>query len=264
MFAQPQRHRDTEKTQSHPPTKLFNAKTQRRKDAKAARPLRFQRRGAETQRRREAHARLHCAARFRPSNDGREPLGRATAPIASDHRGVPAQRPALSKRRPRPFSSSFNSLEGYASLPNEIEERQNRCAAGAAAGEKPGSDGCLHPERRDFSPAIGDHPIACRSAANPRHHLPSSATVSLRLCAFASLRFLRWGDGSALICVICGFFGCAGGSAPLRLCASAPLRFLLCVLLCASVPLWFSRCLGDPPGSAGGKFEIRNSKFEIS
>jgi len=44
-------------------------------------------------------------------NCGQGLLGRATAPDTSVRLGVPAQRPALCERRPRQFSSSFNSLE---------------------------------------------------------------------------------------------------------------------------------------------------------
>ena len=205
---------------THPP-ELFNAKAQRRKDAKPTQPPLAQRRGAEARRRRGVLAVFLCAARSWPLNGGQGPLGRAIAPNASVRHGVPAQRPALCERRPRHFSSSFNGWDESTPQHNEKRARQNRRAAGAPAGEKTGSDERSRSEQTGFSPAIGDHQIACRSAANPRHHHPSSATVSLRLCAFASLRFLRWGDGSAFICVICGFFGCAGGSAPLRLCGSA-------------------------------------------
>jgi len=200
MLEQPQRHREN----TEPPTHVANTKTRRHEGiTKADHP--------STQSRREAHARLHCAARFRPSDDGREPLGRAIALNASVRCGVPAQRPALSKRRPRHSSSPIFGWK-VPPLPNRREGRRNRRAAGAPVGEKPGSDGCLHPERRDFSPATGDHPIACRSAANPRHHRITSATNPLCLRVFV---FATWARASA----------------------SLPSVFLLC----ASVPLWFSR-----------------------
>jgi hypothetical protein len=60
------------------------------------------------------------------------------------------------------------------------------------AGEKTGDDGCLYPESSGFSPAAGDHSIACRSAANKRDRLSRSAFASLRLCVFAPLRSLRF------------------------------------------------------------------------
>ena len=205
----------------HPP-ELFNAKTQRRKDAKATRPPGFQRRDAEAQRRRESRRRLHRVARSRPSNDGRVPLGRDTDSNVNVRHGVPTQRPALSKRRPRRFSSPFNSGERHLPHHNNTEERQNRRATGASAGEKTDSDGCLHPESSGFSPATGDLLIACRSAGNKRNHLSSSATTSLRLCAFAPLRSF------------------SDGWVALRLCGSAALRFFSVVPLCVSVPLWFA------------------------
>ena len=127
------------------------------------------------------------------------------------------------ERRPRHFSPLFNGWEGHASFPDRREARRNRRAPGASAGGKPGCDEHLRSEQSGFLPAVGDRQIADCSAGNPRHFRITSATTSLR---------------------------------PLRLCVSV---FLLCV----SVSLWFSRCLGGSPGRVGGKFEIRNSKFEI-
>jgi hypothetical protein len=222
-------------TNSCHPSIFSNAKTQRRKDAKPTYlsrrsrevvkpdPPHSQRRDAETQRRRGALAGFLCVARSRPSDDGRESLGQETAPKTSLRSNFLAQRPALSEHRPRHFSSSFNSWETYTTLPNREEARHNLGATGRSAVEKTDNYGCLHPEWRDFSTATGDHSIACRSAVKKRDRLSDSVTNSLRLCVFAPLRFLRWGDGSALICVICGFFGCAGGSAPLRFSWCSPL-----------------------------------------
>ena len=124
-------------------------------------------------------------ARFRPL-DGREPLGRATAPNASVRPGAPAQRPALRERKPRHFSSSFNSWERHALLPNnEREERQNRRAKGASAGEKWDVDGRLRPEAALFSPATGDQ-------GSPVVPPPISGTAfqvqQPLLCVFAPLR----------------------------------------------------------------------------
>ena len=112
--------------------------------------------GAETQRRRESYRRLHCTARSRPSGDGRVPLGRDTDPNASVRHGVPTQRPALAKRRPRHFSSSLNGWEGHVLHYNNTEERQNRRANGASAGEKRGDDKRSRSELASFSPATGD------------------------------------------------------------------------------------------------------------
>jgi len=124
-------------------------------------PSLSQRRGAETQRRRESCQRLHRTARSRPSNDG---------------------------RRPRRFSFLFNSWEKYTSPPIREKVRQNRRAKGTSAGEKTGRNGCSHPERTGFLPVTGDHSIAGRSAVNKRDHISRSAFAPLRLCAFASLR----------------------------------------------------------------------------
>ena len=195
---------------------LFNAKTQRRNGAKSTQSSLTQRRDAETQRRRGDLTGFLRVARFRPS-DGRKPLGRDTAPNTSVHLGVPAQRLALSKRKPRHFSFLFSSDGVHASpTPYVGEERQNRRASGTSAGEKAGCDERSRSEQTDFSPATGD-PIACRSAIKKRNLFPNSAFAPLRLCVFASLRSFL-GEWEAL-----------------RLRGSAPLRFFLCV----SVPLWF-------------------------
>ena len=250
MLEQPQSHRGTEEAQSHP-ADLSNAKTQRREDAKPThppirptdhtdRPRCFRselggpalpttpsppptqkRRGAETQRRRENCWRLHRTARSRPSEDGRGLLGRDTDPNTSVRLGVPTQQPALFERRPRHLSSPFSGWKARALHYNNTEERQNRHAEGATAGEKPGGDERSRSELASFSPATGDRPIACRSAVNPRHHHPSSATASLR-----SLRF--YGMGGWIWVYLCDLWAILGGWAALRLCGSAPLRFSWC------------------------------------
>ena len=74
--------------------------------------------------------------------------------------------------------------------------RQNRRAAGASVGEKTNSDGCLHPERWVFSPATGDHPIVCRSAAKKRKQLTSPATTPWCLGVLVVLL-----DGCADLCL---------------------------------------------------------------
>ena len=131
-----------------------------------------------SQSRREACTKLHHAARSWPPNGGQGPLGRAIAPNASTRRDVQAQQPALSKRRPRHFSSPFNGWK-----------RRNRRASGASAGGKRDDDGRSRPESTGFLPAGGDRMIADCSAVNLRHCRITSATISLRLCVFASLRF---------------------------------------------------------------------------
>ena len=186
-------------------------------------PPALQRRGAETQRRRGDITGFLRVARVRPS-DGRKPLGRDTAPNTSVHLGVPAQQLALIKRKPRHFSSSFNSWERYV-------PRQNRCAAGTSAGEKTGCDQRSRSEQTVFSPVTGDLPIVCRSAANQRDRLSDPASTSLR-----SLRSLRFYGVDGWIWVYLGdLWANPDEWAALRLRGSAPLRFFLCV----SVPLWF-------------------------
>jgi hypothetical protein len=195
------------------------------------------RRGAETQRRRGALAGFLCVARSRPSSDGMHhstSFGETPWPTSGGHGATGSGNRfeselscrfpdpvacALEERGPRHLSSSFNSWEGYASLPHKKEERQNRRATGTLAGEKTDSNGCLHPESSGFSPATGDQQIACRSAFNKRDRISSSVPASLRLCVFAgrvvgrALRSLRFKNGRV---------------GALRLCVSAPLRFSWC------------------------------------
>ena len=239
---------------------LSNAKAQRLKDAKSTQPpilptdhtdrprwfrselgdpalpttpsppLTLQRRGAETQRRRESCRRLHRTARFRPSGDGREPLGQETAPKTSFRSNFLAQRPVLSEHRSRRFFLLFVGWKRLTLPSYKKEERQNRRANSTSAGEKTGRNGCLHPERSGFSPATGDLPIACRSAVNPRHHHPNSATTSLRF----------YGVGGWIWVYLCDLWAILGGSGfaagrlcrdkweALRLCGSAPLRSFWC------------------------------------
>jgi len=85
----------------------------------------------------------------------------------------------------------------------------------------------LRSEQTGLPPVGGDRQIAARSAANPRYRRITSATNFLYLRVFVF--------------------------------AMSSSVFLLCV----SVSLWFFRCFGASPGPVGGKFEIRNSKFEI-
>ena len=155
MLEKPQRHRDTEEAQSHPPI-LSNAKAQRRKDAKSIHLPDFQRRGAETHRRRGNLAGFLHVARFRPPN-GWEPLGRETVSKASSRAGFAAQRPALEKRRPRHLSFLFSSDGVHASpTPYVGEERQNRRAPGTSAGEQSDIEESSLSEVAGFSPVTGD------------------------------------------------------------------------------------------------------------
>jgi hypothetical protein len=193
-------------------------------------PSLSQRRGAETQRRRGDLTGFLRVARFRPS-DGRKPLGRDTAPNTSVHLGVPAQQLALIKRKPRHFSSSFNSWELHISPTHKREERQNRRAPGTAAGGKSDIDESLLSEVAGFSPVTGDLPIVCRSAANQRDRLSDPASTSLR--SLRSLRF--YGVDGWIWFYLCNLWANPDEWAALRLRGSAPLRFFLCV----SVPLWF-------------------------
>jgi hypothetical protein len=222
-----------------------------------------QRRGAETQRHRESCRRLHRTARSWPSDGGIHRLTSAGEIPWSPSGGhettgsgnrveseLSCRFPdpvacALEKRRTRLFSFLFNSWEKYTSLPIREEVRQNRRANDTSAGEKTGRNGCLYPKRWGFSPATGDRPIACRSAVNPRHHHPNSATTSLRF----------YGMGGWIWVYLCDLWANLGGSGfaagrlrrdkreALRLCGSAPLRSFWCSLL-------VSWCLG------GSKFLV--------
>ena len=123
----------------------------------------------------------------------------------------PTQRPALSESA------------GLASLVDQIIAfklallRRDRRAAGASAGGKSDRDGCLHPERSGFSPGAGDHRIAGVAAVPLQATLPKQVPLLCVLRVFVvatvfasvssvSLWFARC-DGSAFICVICGFSG---------------------------------------------------------
>jgi hypothetical protein len=239
MF-EPQRHRDTEKTQSHPPIHVANTKTRRHKDITKAThpPLNAEarrRRGVESPREftawrgpgRRTTARDRCA--------GLSFRSQAIVAVAR-HSGLRSK-----DRRPRHSSSPIVGWK-VPPLPNRRERRRNRRAPSAAAGGAFVRDKRSRVERTNGPPAVRDRQIVDGSAVNLRHCLTTPATNPSCLRVFV---FATW----------------VSNSAPLRLCVSAflPSVFLLCV----SVSLWFSRCLGGSPGRVGGKFEIRNSKFEI-
>ena len=175
MFSPP-RHQGH---QAHPPI-LSNAKTQRRKDAKATQPPIWP--TDHTDRHRWVHTGLLCVARFWPPNGGQVLPGRSTAPNASLRPGFPARQPALSERRPRLFFPLFVGWEEPVLLSYRKKERQN--------------------------------------------HLSSSATISLRLCAFAPLRY--WVGGWIWV-YLCDLWANLGEWAALHLCGSAPLRFFWCL-----------------------------------
>jgi len=134
--SQPRRHEDTKKSQS-PPTH-------------PALPT------DHTDEHRWVHVFWLCAARSRPSDDGREPLGQETAPNSSFRSSFLAQRPALCERRPRRFSFSFNGWDKPTPQHNEKRARQNRRANGTSTGKKTGCDERSHSEQAVFSPVTGD------------------------------------------------------------------------------------------------------------
>ncbi len=117
----------------------------------------------------------------------------------------------LEERRPRHSRPSFHHWEESAYRPSWGEVRRNRRAAGASAGWKSGCDERSRSELTCFQPAVGDRQIAGCSAVNRWHRRITSATTSLRLCDFASLRFVSW--------------------VALRLCGSAPLRLCVEILI---------------------------------
>jgi len=246
--AEPQRHRGTEKTQSRP-----TSQTRRHQDTKKS-----QSRPPLTEKPQITQINADSPRGF---NTWRDPGRRTTA---GDRRTGQRRRMlafgavALSSglrsedRRSRHFSPLFNGWEAHTSFPNRRKARRNRRAPGASAGGKPGCDERSRSEQTGFSPAVGDRSIADCSAVNLRHCRITSATTSLRLCAFAPLRSFRWvekfpetfprlhlrdlwanWDGPGLAAERL----CRGKRATLRLCGSASLRFFpLCFF---SVSLWF-------------------------
>ena len=181
----------------------LNAKAQSRKAAKDTHPQL----NAETQRRRGAEECMpgliaprgpgRRTARDRRTGASLQPQAIVAAPRNADLRSV--------ERRPRCFRSPSDIGWAYGSLLSKGRARRNRRAPGASAGWTHGSDGRKRPELTWVPSVVGDRTIADVSAVNPRHLGITSATTSLRLCAFAPLRS----------------FGCASVSASLRLCASA-------------------------------------------
>jgi len=135
---------------------------------------------------------------------------------------IPVSRPSgLRSRRAQvsPHLFFIQYMGGHALHYNNTEKRQNRRSNGTSAGEKADCDERSRSEQTSFSPATGDQPIACRSAANQRDRISGSASASLRLCVFAG-----WADGWALRSL--RFKN--GQVRALRLRVSAPLRFSWC------------------------------------
>jgi hypothetical protein len=127
LRAKPQRHRDTGKAQSQPPT----SQPRRHEDTKTSQSL------------------LDSPARSRPPG-GRGPLGAGAASDASTRSCTHSQRPALSE------SAGLASRVDQRSTFEQARLRRDRRAASASAGGKSDRDGCLHPERSGFSPGAGE------------------------------------------------------------------------------------------------------------
>ena len=173
---EPPSHQDTKEAQSRTPKRPTDHTDEHRchflrglrqlvLSTSSCHPFALQRKDAKAQRHKEAHAKLHRAARSWPPFGGQGPLG----------------------------------WEEHASLLNGGGGRRNRRAYGAAAGGKSDCDGCSHPEQASFSPVGGDLQIAGSSAVNLRHCRITSATTSLHLCASAALRLCV--IPSVLLCV---------------------------------------------------------------
>ena len=155
MLEQPQRHRDTEKTQSQPPT----SQPRRHEDTKESqRPLD-----------RPARSRPHC---------GRGPLGRATVPNASVRRSHSTQRPALSE------SAGLASHVDQNLAFEQARPRRDRRAAGASAGE-------VRPRRILASGTVGLFTGSRRKPALPPLHSGQSRQRRFRSFVFFVSSWLR-------------------------------------------------------------------------
>jgi len=160
-------------------------------------------------RRRRSRGRLEHVARSRPSNDGRGPLGRATAPKASFRRGVPVQRPALCGAQASPLLILCCWMDG---APLSKQEK------GQAKPTRPGRVGRWEVrQRRTLASGVDVLITGWRRSPDRRQfRRQSPAPQPMRL--------------SVSICVICGQSWVGGW-----ICADLRyLRFLLCAF-CASV-----------------------------
>jgi len=170
---------------------------------------------AEAQRRRDAESLARDFITRRGPGRRTAAMDRWSGKPLREQALVPVYRPSglrsSAERRPRHFFSPFN----------DCEERWNRRAPGVSAGRKRGDDGRLRPELTCFPAAVGDLMIADSSTGNPRWRPSVLARISLRLCAFASLRSFLWVAGLRVFVSSCLRRGWIGGSAPPRLCVSA-------------------------------------------
>jgi hypothetical protein len=206
-MAKPQRHRGTEKTQSRPPgvcpqitqmTQIHRNTTQRRK-------------GAETQR---DSRKLDRPARSRPPG-GQGPLGVATAPGASAHRGAPTQRHALSE------SARLASHVDKRSTFEQARPRRDRRALRVGRGEDRlgrtlafGADGLRHgcrrsSDRRRFRRTTLGNLVTAGSAPLCSSCLRGCGDPWLCVLCASVVCPVRW------ICVICVICGKTGGPVPL-------------------------------------------------
>ena len=170
--------RKAAKTHS-PPTHPFIAETQRRRDAEGCMPGFIARRGPGRR-----------TARDRRAGGPLQPQAVVAAPRAADLRSVEC--------RPRRFPPPFDNWKRLVFSINKGEERRNRRASGALGGGKPGCDERLRSEQTGFPSVVGDRTIAGSSGGNLRLGRVTSATASLRLCAFAPLRSFGTAGASAL------------------------------------------------------------------
>ena len=176
-------------------------------------------------------------ARFWPPNGDQEPLGRDTAPIASDRRGSPAQRPALSKSAASPLLLFISRLGG-AWPPSQ----GGRCEAEPTRSERGGRWGAWL--RRTLAFGAVRLPAGGRRSPDRRLFRRQSSALSIHMskniCVYLrDLRFLRWADGLCVFVPSC-------------------LRWTLC-FLCVSVPLWLRR----PPDGVS-KTEIRATVLDFT
>jgi len=122
------------------------------------------------------------AARFRPSNDGREPLGRDTGPNASVRHRVPTQQPVPFEHRPRHISSSFRNWIEPATNPT----KRKRGRTDALRARRPlRSDATTYARVRSWGishrrQAIPNRLSFCREDAQPPFKLSSPLSASLR------------------------------------------------------------------------------------
>jgi hypothetical protein len=180
---EPQRHRDTERAQSQPPT----SQPRRLKDTKETQSPLDYRRGTG----RQMTAGL---------------LGRSASPNASVRCSVSTQQPALSESAGL-ASRTFCDGVGLKRRRSSRHDHGGTDAPCASAGGKSDRDGCLHPERSGFSPGAGDHRIAGVAAA------PLRATSSPQVSHLCVLRVFVVATILRSVCSVPLWFARCGGSA---------------------------------------------------